>query len=68
MRRISEIKACDKDRGKRRKMTGRGYRSGNYNKKRKVSSSRPFLSTMEGSLAVKYVSHVLREEEEGREV
>lgn len=44
-------------------MTGRGYRSGNYNKKRKVSASSPFLSTMEGSLAVKYVSHALREKE-----
>lgn len=70
MGRISEIKECDKDRRKRRKMTGREYRSGSNNKKRKVSASSPLLSTMEGSLAVKYVSHALRkgEEEEGREV
>lgn len=57
MGRISEIKECDRDRRKRRKMTGRGYRPGNYNKKRKVSASSPFLSTMESSFAVKYVSH-----------
>lgn len=50
-------------------MTGRGYRSGNNNTKRKVSASSSILSTMEAALAVKYVSHALREgEEEGREV
>jgi len=56
MGRISEIKECDKDRRKRRKMTERGYGSGNYNKKRKVSASSLLLSTMDGSLAVKCVS------------
>lgn len=67
--RISEIKECDKDRRKRRKMTESGYRSGCNNKKRKISTRSPSLSTMEGSFTVKYVSHALRDgEEEGREV
>lgn len=59
--RISEIKECDKDRRKRRRMTERGYRAGNNNKKRKVSAGSPLLSTMKGSLAIKYVSNALRE-------
>lgn len=63
--RISEIKECDKDRWKKRKMTEGAYKSGNYNTKRKVSASSPFLSTMEGSLAVKNVSHTLKAAEEG---
>lgn len=65
--RIAEIKECDKDRRKRRKMTGRGYRSGNDNKKReRLVWAVLFYPQWK---AVNYASQALREgEEEGREV
>ena len=53
--RISEIKECDKDRRKKRKMKESGYRSGCNNKKRKASVSSPSLSTILFPQAILYV-------------